>query len=61
MSPALLKMWISIAGMVFMFLAVLIIYLSRFKLKGILKIVAAWLAYMLMAISGLLIFFILFS
>lgn len=61
MSPAMLKMWISIIGMMFMFLAILIIYVSRFKLRGILKIVTALLAYMLMAVSGILIILILFT
>ena len=39
MSPGMLKMWISIAGMGLMFLAISTIYLSRYKLKGVLKFV----------------------
>ena len=38
MSPALMKMWISLASMGFMFIAIIFIYLSRYKLKqGVLK------------------------
>lgn len=61
MSPGMLKMWVSIAGMVLMFLAIIAIYLSRFKLKGILRILTAILAYTLMALSGMIIFVVLIS
>lgn len=61
MSPAMLKMWVSIAGMGLMFLAILMIYLSRFKAKGFLKIMTAVFAYLLMAVSGIIIFIILFA
>ncbi len=61
MSPAMLKMWISIAGMGLMFLAILMIYLSRYKSKGILKILTAAVAYLFMIISGLSIIIVLFS
>ena len=33
MTPALMKMWISLSSMGFMFIAIILIYLSRFKLK----------------------------
>ncbi|MDP4104404.1 MAG: DUF2768 domain-containing protein [Bacillota bacterium] len=61
MSPAMLKMWISIAGMALMFLAIITIYISRFKLKGVLKIITAIFAYILMIVSGIVIFIVLFS
>ncbi|SEM85339.1 Protein of unknown function [Mesobacillus persicus] len=61
MSPALLKMYVSFAGMAFMFLSLVIIYFSRYKLKGILKFVAAFIAYFLMATAGLIIFLVVFS
>jgi hypothetical protein len=61
MSESLLKMWISIAGMGFMFLAIVLIYLSRYKLKGVIKILTAIIAYILMILSGIIIFFIVFS
>jgi hypothetical protein len=47
------KMWVSIAGMGFMFLAIITIYLSRYKLKGVLRIVTAIIAYLLMIIAGI--------
>jgi hypothetical protein len=49
----MLKMWVSIAGMGFMFLAIMTIYLSRYKLKGVLRIISAIIAYILMIVSGL--------
>jgi hypothetical protein len=61
MSPGMLKMWISVAGMGLMFLAILTIYLSRFKLTGILRFITAAIAYILMIISGIIIFFVLFT
>lgn len=47
MSPALMKMWIALASMGFMFIAILAIYLSRFKMKGFLKGAFAAIAYFL--------------
>lgn len=61
MSLAMLKMWMSIAGMGLMVLAIITIYLSRFKLKGILKIITAFLAYIFMIVSGITIFIVLFT
>lgn len=61
MSPALLKMWISFAAMGFMFVSILLIYLSRYKLKGIFKMLTAIVAYILMIFSGIIIFFVVFS
>jgi hypothetical protein len=52
LSPGMFKMWVSIAGMGFMFLAIITIYLSRYKLKGILKIITAIIAYLLLIVSG---------
>ncbi|MEW9049817.1 MAG: DUF2768 domain-containing protein [Neobacillus sp.] len=61
MSPGMLKMWISIAGIGLMFLAIITIYLSRFKLKGFLKIITAILAYLFLLVSGLTLFIVLFT
>ncbi|MDX8290664.1 MULTISPECIES: DUF2768 domain-containing protein [Metabacillus] len=61
MSPALMKMWIALASMGFMFIAILAIYLSRFKMKGFLKGAFAAIAYFFMILAGLLIFFVVFS
>lgn len=54
-------MWISLAGMGLMFLSLGFIYVSRFKLKGILKFVTGLIAYGLMIISGLIILFVVLS
>jgi hypothetical protein len=61
MSPGMLKMWISIAGMGLMFLAILLIYLSRFKLSGVLRLITAISAYIFMIGAGIIIFFVLFT
>ena len=62
MSLALMKMWISLASMGFMFIAIIFIYLSRYKLKqGVFKAVTAVVAYLLLALSGLIIFFVVFT
>jgi hypothetical protein len=53
LSPAMVKMWISIAGMGLMFLAIVTIYLSRYKLKGLLRIITAIIAYLFMIAAGL--------
>lgn len=61
MSPALLKMWVSFAGMGFMVVAVLLIMLSRYKLKGIVRGIVAFVAYGLMIYAGIIMFFVVFS
>ncbi|WP_338470100.1 DUF2768 domain-containing protein [Niallia sp. XMNu-256] len=62
MSPALMRMWISIASMGFLFVAMILIYLSRYKLKQkILKVFSAIFAYLLLFISGMIIFLVVFS
>ncbi|MEH6987221.1 DUF2768 domain-containing protein [Cytobacillus firmus] len=62
MSPALMKMWISLASMGFMFLSIILIYLSRYKLKaGAFKVITAIVAYFLMIISGIIIVIVVFS
>jgi len=53
LTPAMMKMWISIAGMALMFFAIITIYLSRYKLKGVLKMITAIIAYLFMLIAGL--------
>lgn len=62
MSFALIKMWFALGSMGLMFLAVVTIYLSRFKLKSkFLKITALTVAYSLMLISGIIVFLVVFS
>ncbi len=54
-------MWISFAGIAFMFIAVILIYLSRYKLKGFFKGIVATLAYIFMILAGIVIFLVVFS
>jgi hypothetical protein len=62
MSPAMLKMWISIGSMGFMFISIIMIYLSRFKFKnGVIKFITAFIAYVLLVFSGLIIFYVVVS
>ncbi|MFE8695647.1 DUF2768 domain-containing protein [Cytobacillus sp. FJAT-53684] len=61
MSPSLMKMWVSLSAMGFMFLSILMIYLSRYKLGGVLKFITATIAYILMILSGIIIFFVVFT
>lgn len=61
MSPGLLKMWFALSAMGLMFIAIISIYFSRYKLKGILKGIMATLAYLFMIIAGIIIIFVVFS
>ncbi|MFG6114514.1 Protein of unknown function [Thalassobacillus cyri] len=61
MSLSMLNMYISFAGIIFMFLAIGLIMLSRYKLKGIVAGIVAAFAYIFMILSGLIIFYIVFS
>lgn len=62
MSLALMKMWISLASMGFMVISIIFIYLSRYKLKqGVLKAFTAVVAYLLLVVSGLIIFLVVFT
>jgi len=58
---ALMKMWISFGAMGLMFVSILLILLSRYKLNGIFKMVTAMIAYLCMLVSGFIIFVIVFS
>ncbi|OZI11654.1 hypothetical protein CEW92_10155 [Bacillaceae bacterium SAS-127] len=62
MSTAMLNMWISFAGMGLMILAVMMIYLSRYKIKNsFFKFISAMLAYACLMIGGMIMVYIVFS
>ncbi|MYL32738.1 DUF2768 family protein [Pontibacillus yanchengensis] len=61
MSRGMLNMYISFAGIIFMFLAIGLILLSRYKLSGILSGITAFLAYIFLMLGGIIIFYIVFS
>lgn len=61
MSLSMLKMYISFAGIVFLFLAIGLIYFSRHKLSGVLSGITAFFAYIFMILGGVIIFYIVFS
>ena len=59
---ALDKMWVSFAGIAFLILSMVIIYLSRYKMKnGILKFSFALLAYVLLILGFFIMVFTIFS
>ncbi|WP_223702056.1 DUF2768 domain-containing protein [Sutcliffiella deserti] len=62
MSPALMKMWISFVAMGFMIISVLTVYFTRFKVKNnILRLILNAIAFLLIVLAGLIIFFVVFS
>lgn len=61
MSESMLKMYISFAGIISLFLAVGLIYLSRHKLNGFLAAIVAVFAYLFMIVGGIIILFIVLS
>ncbi|MBD8006377.1 DUF2768 domain-containing protein [Bacillus norwichensis] len=59
MSLSMQKMWISIVAMGLLALAMLIIYISRFKLNnGFFKVITAFVAWAFMIVGGLLMLFV---
>lgn len=62
MSEGLIKMWTSLIGMGIMFLSVVFIYFSRYKIKNrLLKLISALIAYIFLAVSGILLFIVVLS
>ncbi|MGF1437645.1 DUF2768 domain-containing protein [Bacillus thuringiensis] len=62
MSEGLMKMWLALGAIGFMFFAVSLILLSRHKIKNkFLKGITALVAYTLMIVSGIVIFLVVFS
>jgi hypothetical protein len=59
---SMMKMWISFASMGFMFLAILMIYFSRYKIKQkFIRFITASIAYILMIAGGLMMIYIVLS
>lgn len=61
MSESMLNMYISFAGMIFMFVAIGLIMFSRAKLSGVFRVVTAIIAYICMILAGIIIFYIVLS
>ncbi|MFD2045871.1 DUF2768 domain-containing protein [Ornithinibacillus salinisoli] len=61
MSQSMLNMWISFAGMGFLIIAIGLILLSRYKLKGVLAGIVASIAYISLFLGAIIIIFIVFS
>jgi hypothetical protein len=56
------KMWVSIAGMGLMAIAMVVIYLSRYKIKfKFLKAITAIIAYLCLIIGGLIMVYVVFT
>lgn len=60
MNP-MMKMWVSFGGIVLLIIAITFISLSRYKLKGWISKVVAFIAYISLIVAGLIIFYIVFS
>ncbi|WP_010530827.1 DUF2768 family protein [Lentibacillus jeotgali] len=61
MSESMLNMWISFGGMGLLLLAMGLILLSRYKLKGVLSAIVTLLAYLSLIIGAIIILYIVFS
>lgn len=57
----MMKMWVSFAGIILLFVAVGFILLSRHKLSGWLAGIVSFLAYISLIVGGLIILYIVFS
>jgi len=58
---AMMKMWVSFASIIFLVIAVTFISLSRYKLKGWLSKIVAFIAYISLILASLIIFYVVFS
>ncbi|MFC4404343.1 DUF2768 domain-containing protein [Gracilibacillus xinjiangensis] len=58
MSASMMMMWVSFAGMIALFLAIGLILLSRYKLKGFFARIVALFAYIFLLAGGLIIAFV---
>lgn len=61
MSVSMLKMYISFVGIILLFLALGLIWLSRSKLKGWLAGIVSLLAYLFLVTGGFIIIYIVFT
>ncbi|HLR14843.1 MAG TPA: DUF2768 domain-containing protein [Bacillota bacterium] len=61
MSTSMLKMYISFAGMIFLIIAIGLIMLSRYKLKGFFAGIVSLLAYICLVLGALIILYIVFT
>ncbi|WP_347549838.1 DUF2768 domain-containing protein [Pseudalkalibacillus hwajinpoensis] len=61
MSPGLIKMWVALAALGLMFIAVMAIMLSRSKLKGFFRVIVSTFAYLCMFVSGVLMLLVVFT
>lgn len=61
MSVGLIQMWISFIGIILLLVSIGLIFLGRYKLKGIFSVMVSILAYICFIVGGLIIFYIVFS
>ncbi|SFA73599.1 Protein of unknown function [Lentibacillus halodurans] len=61
MSESMLNMWISFVGMGLLLVAMGLILLSRYKLKGFLSAIVSLLAYLSLLVGTVIIFYIVFN
>lgn len=58
---AMMKMWVSFAGIAFLIIAFILISLSRYKMSGWLARIVAFIAFLLLVLGALITVFIVFS
>jgi len=61
MSESLLKMYISFAGIIFLFISVGLIFLSRYKLKGFFAGIVSLIAYISLVLGAIIILWVVFT
>lgn len=61
MSEGLMKMWIALSAIGLMFIAVLFINMSRYKVKGVWKYILAIIAWVSMIVAGIFIILVVFT
>lgn len=62
LSPGMISMWITLASMGFMFIAIILIYFSRYKINNcLLKTIVALIAYAFLIMAGIIIVVVVFG
>ncbi|MGL4821343.1 MAG: DUF2768 domain-containing protein [Bacilli bacterium] len=62
MSPAMLKMWISLGGIALMFVSVILVLINRTYVKNrILSFILSSIAFVMIVLCGLIMFVVVFS
>lgn len=61
MTLSMFKMYFSFAGMIFLFLAMFLIWLGRYKLKGWIGKIVSFIAFLCLMLGGIIIVLVVFT